>query len=91
MRRLREGLIAAVHTPFDASLALDLAQVERLASHVADQGLNGVFVGSFVPGVGSRHSTAPCRPRSCRRRRGGHRCRECPGTSRKTRWGYKPR
>jgi N-acetylneuraminate lyase len=45
MRRLSEGLIAAVHTPFDASLALDLTKVERLASHVADQGLNGVFVG----------------------------------------------
>jgi N-acetylneuraminate lyase len=45
MQRLSEGLIAAVHTPFDAAHALDLSQVERLAAHVADAGLNGVFVG----------------------------------------------
>jgi N-acetylneuraminate lyase len=45
MRRLNEGLIAAVHTPFDASLALDLTRVEPLAAHVAEQGLPGVFVG----------------------------------------------
>ena len=44
MRRLSEGLIAAVHTPFDASGALDLAQVERLAAHIAEQDLLGVYV-----------------------------------------------
>lgn len=45
MRRLNEGLIAAVHTPFDASFALDLTKVEPLAAHIAEQGLLGVFVG----------------------------------------------
>jgi len=45
MRRLNEGLIAAVHTPFDASLALDLGRVEAQAARIAEAGLNGVFVG----------------------------------------------
>jgi N-acetylneuraminate lyase len=44
MRRLPEGLISAVHTPFDAAGELDLARVEPLAAHVAAQGLLGVYV-----------------------------------------------
>ena len=44
MRHLPEGLISAVHTPFDASGELDLARVEPLAEHVAAQGLLGVYV-----------------------------------------------
>jgi N-acetylneuraminate lyase len=38
------GLIAAVHTPFDASGELNLAVVEHQQQVLLDQGVAGVFV-----------------------------------------------
>lgn len=39
------GLVAATHTPFDASGALNLQRVEQQATHLLNQGVHHVFIG----------------------------------------------
>ncbi len=52
-RRELRGIVASLHTPFEAGGALDEASLARLVGHCADAGCSGVLAGAVAGEVGA--------------------------------------